>query len=410
MKKVLVWLSGWVDSAVSAYLLKKQGYEVTAGFMINYREPENPNCPTRIDKAEAKKVAKFLDIPFLELDFVDDYTQKVLNYMYEWYKKWITPNPDIMCNKEVKFKVFLEEAEKRGFDYIAMGHYVRVVSSKWKVESKDDFNFWFSDWKLSESQSLIGWVFEGTKSNELKLSKNDNKTYHLLKWVDENKDQSYFLAGLSQEQISKALFPIGHLQKSEVRKIATKIWLPNAKRKDSQGICFVWKVKMADFLEKKIKPKPWIVRNTAWNILGEHKWVYYYTIGQRKGLDIWGQAEPIFVVRKDIEKNEIIVGTKNDLELYDDKLKMNNINFINPEYETYFTPYPSLSLQGRKEQKVLKAKCKIRYRQTDQDCEVIKLEKDLYEVKFKEAQRAIARWQICAVYLWDELVMSGVIV
>jgi len=388
MKKVLVWLSGWVDSAVSAYLLKKQGYDVTAGFMINYRDPENPNCPTKIDKIEAKKVAEFLDIPFLELDFVDDYTDKVLNYMYEWYKKWITPNPDIMCNKEVKFKVFLEEAEKRGFDYIAMGHYARIVrSEKWKVKSNN------SNFKL-DSKSL-----ETKKDPEINSGWQNKEIYHLLKWVDENKDQSYFLAGLSQEQISKALFPIGHLQKPEVRKIAEEIWLPNAKRKDSQWICFVWKVKMADFLEKKIKPKPWIVRDTKGNILGEHKWVYYYTIWQRKGLDIWGQKEPIFVVKKDIEKNEIIVGTKDDLELYDNKLKMNNINFINPEIKEFF-----------KEKNNLKAKCKIRYRQADQDCEIIKLEDDLYEVKFKEAQRAIARWQICAVYLWDELVMSGVIV
>ena len=160
MKKVLVWLSGWVDSAVSAYLLKKQGYDVIAGFMINYRDPENPNCPTKIDKIEAKKVADFLDIPFVVLDFVDIYEKKVLNYMYEWYQKWITPNPDIMCNKEVKFKVFLQEAEKKWFDYIAMGHYVKT-----------------KDWRL-------------------------------FKWIDNNKDQSYFLAWLSNKQLEKALFPI----------------------------------------------------------------------------------------------------------------------------------------------------------------------------------------------------------
>jgi len=380
MKKVLVWLSGWVDSAVSAYLLKKQGYDVTAGFMINYRDPENPNCPTRIDKIEAKKVANFLEIPFLELDFVDDYTDKVLNYMYEWYKKWITPNPDIMCNKEVKFKVFLEEAEKKGFDYIAMGHYARIISSLTPpLEGENNYS---------------------------------SKYFHLLKWVDENKDQSYFLAWLSQEQIRKAIFPIWDLEKPEVRKIAKGIWLPNATRKDSQWICFVWKVKMADFLEKKIKPKPWIVKNTKWNILWKHKWVYYYTIGQRKGLDIWGQSEPIFVVKKDIEKNEIIVWTASDLELYDDKLKMNNINFINPEIKDFFYPssQPSPSREKEQEQISLQVKCKIRYRQADQDCEVIKLEDDLYEVKFKERQRAIARWQICAVYLWEELVMSGVII
>ncbi len=380
-KKVLVWLSGWVDSAVSAYLLKKEGYDVTAGFMINYRDPENPNCPTRIDKIEAKKVAQFLEIPFLELDFVEDYTDKVLNYMYDWYKKWITPNPDIMCNKEVKFKVFLEEAEKRWFDEIAMGHYARIEE--------------------------------------------ENGIFKLLKWVDENKDQSYFLAWLSQEQLSKALFPIGHLEKPEVRKIAEEIGLPNAKRKDSQGICFVWKVKMADFLEKKIKPKPWLVKDTSWNILWEHKWVFYYTIGQRKGLDIWGQSEPIFVVKKDIEKNEIIVWTSKDLELYSDSLEMNNINFLNPKYKEFFQPSSQPSPLGEKEQEhniELKAKCKIRYRQADQDCEIIatsplapllswegKLKDLVFKVKFKEKQRAIASGQICAVYIGEELVMSGVI-
>ncbi len=346
MKKVLVWLSGWVDSAVSAYLLKKQGYDVTAGFMINYRDPENPNCPTRIDKAEAKKVAEFLEIPFFELDFVEDYTQKVLNYMYEWYQKGITPNPDIMCNKEVKFKVFLQEAEKRWFDYIAMGHYAKT-----------------KDWRL-------------------------------FKWIDNNKDQSYFLAWLSNKQLEKALFPIWNLEKPEVRKIAEKIWLPNAKRKDSQGICFVWKVNMSDFLEKKIKPKKWLVKDTKGNILWEHKWVFYYTIWQRKGLDIWWQSEPIFVVKKDLEKNEIIVWTASDLELYDDKLFMDNINIINHEY------WDKLEF---------KAKSKIRYRQSDQDCIVKKIWEDEYKVEFIESQRAISSWQICAVYVWDELVLSWVI-
>ena len=285
MKKILVWLSWWVDSAVSAYLLKEQWYDVEAWFMINYRDPENPNCPTKIDKIEAKKVAKFLGIPFLEIDFVDIYKEKVLNYMYEWYKKWITPNPDTMCNSEVKFKVFLEEALKNWFDWVAMWHYARI--------QKDD-----------------NWIF------------------HLKKWIDNNKDQSYFLAWLNQFQLSKAIFPIGHLEKSEVREIAEKIWLPNAKRKDSQGICFVWKVKMSDFLEKKIKPKPWIVKDTSWKILWEHKWVFYYTIWQRKWLDIGGQSEPIFVVKKDIEKNEIIVWTASGLELYDDKLFVWHFHYL----------------------------------------------------------------------------------
>ena len=353
MKKILIWLSWWVDSAVSAYLLKEQGYDVTAGFMVNYKDESNPECPTRIDKQVAKEVAEFLDIPFKIFNYVDKYEKKVLNYMYEWYRLGITPNPDIMCNSEVKFKVFLEEALSLGFDGIAMGHYAKII-----------------DWKL-------------------------------FKWKDKNKDQSYFLAWLSQKQLSKALFPIWDLEKSEVRKIAEKIWLPNAKRKDSQGICFVWKVNMADFLEKKIKPKKGLVKNTSWKIIWEHKWVFYYTIGQRKWLDIWGQKEPIFIIKKDLEKNEIIVWNSNDLELFSDELIMKNINFLNSEYEKYFNTKSPLKL---------KAKCKIRYRQDDQDCEIEKILENKYKVKFSEKQRAIASGQICAVYLKDELIFSWVII
>ncbi len=349
MKKILVWLSWWVDSAVSAYLLKKQWYDVTAWFMINYMAPEWEYCPTKDDIEVAKEVAEFLDIPFFTFDYRDTYTEKVLGYMYDWYKKWITPNPDIMCNSEVKFKVFLEEALEHGFDWVAMGHYARI--------HKDN-----------------NWIF------------------HLKKWVDNNKDQSYFLAWLNQFQLSKALFPIWELKKPRVREIALEAWLPNAKRKDSQWICFVWKVDLTKFLEKKIAPKPWLVKDTSWKVLGEHKWVFYYTIGQRKWLDIWGQSEPIFIVKKDIEKNEIIVWTSSDLQLYDDKLFVSEFHFL---WKINFD-FP------------LEAKCKIRYRQADQECIIYK-EKNKYRVEFKEKQRAIASGQICAVYLDDDLVMSGVI-
>ncbi len=366
-KKVLVWLSWWVDSAVSAYLLKKEGYDITAWFMINYLAPKWEYCPTKEDIKEAKKVAKFLDIPFFIFDYVKEYEKKVLNYMFEWYKKWITPNPDIMCNSEVKFKIFLEEALALWFDYIAMWHYARIKKE------------------------------EGEKK----------EISHLLKWVDENKDQTYFLAWLSQEQLSKAIFPIWNLQKSEVRKIAEKIGLPNAKRKDSQGICFVWKVNMFDFLEKKIKPKKGLVKNTSWKILWEHKWVFYYTIWQRKWLDIWGQKEAIFIVKKDLEKNEIIVWTSEDLELFSDELIIKNINFLAPNTFDKKTKYwYKFSL---------KAKCKIRYRQKDQECIVFPIitenkKEENFKVKFTKKQRAIASWQICAIYLEDELIMSGVIV
>lgn len=349
MKKVLVWLSWGVDSAVTAYLLQKQWYDVTAGFMINYLAPEWEHCTTKEDIQVAKEVAKYLGIPFFTFDFREEYEQKVLNYMYEGYQKGITPNPDIMCNSEVKFKVFLEEALEAGFDMVATGHYARITQDE-------------------------QWIF------------------HLRKWIDSTKDQSYFLSWLSQYQLSQALFPIGELQKSQVREIAMSADLPNALRKDSQWICFVWKVNMQEFLEKKIDHKPGLVKNTSWEVLWEHKWVFYYTIWQRKGLDIWGQSEAIFVVKKDREKNEIIVWTASDLALFSNTLIVKSWHYLS--VDTFNFP--------------LQAQAKIRYRQEDQPCEIIETA-EWYQVQFQESQRAIASGQICAIYIGDELVMSWVI-
>ena len=349
-KKILVGLSWWVDSAVSAYLLQQQGYDVTAGFMINYLDEKNPHCPTREDIEVAKEVAKYLKIPFFTFDYQDEYEEKVLEYMYEGYRKWITPNPDIMCNSEVKFKVFLEEALELWFDKVAMGHYARII-----------------DWKL-------------------------------FKWIDNKKDQSYFLAGLSQEQLFSSLFPIGHLEKKEVREIARKAGLPNAERKDSQWICFVGKVNMQEFLEKKIQPVIWNVVDTSWNILWTHKWVFYYTIGQRKWLDIGWQKEAIFVVKKDIIKNEIVMWNTDDIELYSSELYMSYPHFLNPDF------------QKKDFIQWVEVHCKIRYRQEDQKCRIFLEKNGNYRVKFETKQRAIASGQICAIYIWDELVMSSVIV
>lgn len=369
-KKILVWLSGWVDSAVCAYLLKKAGYDVTAWFMINYLAPEWEYCPTLEDIEVAKEVAKYLDIPFFTFDYIKEYEEKVLNYMYEGYKKWITPNPDIMCNSEIKFKVFLDEAIHLWFDGVATGHYARIVPPL--------------NLPLAGETSLNPPPALGARLGE---------GFHLQKWIDQNKDQSYFLAGLSQFQLSKSMFPIWHLEKPEVRKIAEEAWLPNAKRKDSQWICFVGKVDLTEFLKKKIEHKPGDIVDTSGKILWKHEWVFYYTIGQRKWLNIWWLKDPVFVVKKDIEKNLLIVWTDKDAELYWNELFVKNMHFLSGEVDFPF-----------------KWKAKIRYRQKDQHVTIHKIEENKYKVEFEELERAIAPGQILAVYDENDfLVMSWVI-
>jgi len=346
-KRVLVWLSGWVDSAVTAHLLIKEGYEVCAWFMKNYISEEE-NCPTREDRDEAIKVAQFLGIKtFMIFDFREEYNKKVVEYIYEWYKSGITPNPDILCNSEIKFKLFLEKAMELWFDYIATWHYATILENN--------------------------WLFE------------------LNKWIDSNKDQSYFLAGLNQYQLSKSLFPLWQLTKPEVRKIAENIWLPNAKRKDSQWICFVGKVDMHKFLEKKIPTKKGNIVDTSWHIVGEHNWAQYFTIGQRKWIQIgWWPA--LFVVKKDVIKNEIIVWTEGDLELYSDKLTASSLHWI---WEKLTFPITWWA--------------KIRYRQADQEVTINDLWDWRIEAKFREKQRAITSWQTIVVYIKNRLVASAII-
>ena len=346
-QKILIGLSGWVDSAVTAYILKQEWHDVTAGFMINYLAEPWEICPTKEDMRVAKEVAAFLGIPFFTFDYRDEYEKKVLDYMYAGYQKGITPNPDIMCNSEIKFKVFQDEALELWFDKVATGHYARIQE--------------------------------------------EDKIYKLLKWTDDSKDQSYFLAWLSQQQLSKALFPIGHLQKAEVREIAKNIWLPNAERKDSQGICFVGKVDIKEFLQKKIQNSEGDIVDIEGNILGKHKWVFYYTIWQRKWIDIWGQPEPIFVIKKDIKNNRLVMGTSEDVELYSPSLNISNIHFL---WNKRAFPHSCTA--------------KIRYRQEDQECEISETN-NWYTVSFRKLQRAVASGQIIAFYDGNELWGSGVI-
>ena len=296
-KKVIVGLSGGVDSAVACLLLKQQGYEVEGMFMRNWDSTlnndvlGNPNdlndvCPQEKDYMDAVETARILDIPLHRVDFVDEYWNNVFQYFISEYNKNRTPNPDILCNKEIKFKCFLEKANELGCDYIAMGHYARVTHEDGK--------------------------------------------HTLLRGVDNNKDQTYFLCQLSQAQISKALFPIGHLEKTEVRKIAIENNLNVAKKKDSTGVCFIGERNFKEFLTNYIPAKPGNMVTVDGKVVGKHDGVMYYTIGQRKGLGIGGPGEAWFVVGKNAQKNELIVGQGDQQEmLYANRVILTDVNIIN---------------------------------------------------------------------------------
>lgn len=309
--------------------------------MINYLDEDNENCTTKIDLAEARKVAEFLELPFFTFDYRDEYESRIIDYIYREYEAGRTPNPDVFCNNLVKFDLFLEEALLLGYDKIATGHYAQIENNRIK------------------------------------------------KGLDPNKDQSYFLSRLSEFQVSKAIFPIGHLEKSEVRKIAKEANLPNAERKDSQGLCFIGKIPMKEFLAKKLEKKPGKIIDLSGKILGEHDGAFSFTIGQRKGIKIGG-GPALFVVAKDTEKNTITVGTAEDLTLFSKKCEI--IDFVGK--------IPDLSK---------KYSAKIRYRQEDQVCHISETENSGYIVEFDEPQRAIASGQICVIYQDDIVIGSGII-
>lgn len=390
MAKVVVGISGGVDSSVAAYLLKAEGHEVVGLFMINWHDTTGTlegDCPWHDDRVFAELTAKRLDIPLHVVDLSEEYRRRVVDYMFAEYEQGRTPNPDVLCNREIKFDVFLKEALKLGADYVATGHYCR------KAE-------------------------EVTAEGE--------RVYKLLAGSDPNKDQSYFLCQLSQEQLRYALFPVGHLLKPEVRRIAEEQKLATAKRKDSQGICFVGKVDLPQFLQQKLaaksgniheikaewpkfqqpvhqedlatlaKPWPFTVRDGK--KIGTHQGAHFYTIGQRKGLGIGGRKESLFILGTDVKENVIFVGEgDNHPGLYRKVLfiKAEEIHWINPLHQMA----------------VGESRCfqiRIRYRQPLQAGELIRREEGLY-IRFDEPQRGITSGQFAAWYLNDELVGSGVI-
>ncbi len=365
-KIVYVAMSGGVDSSVAAALLKKRGLNVVGVFMKPWSpdlsttssittfkvvNPQRGACLWKEDREDAMRVSSVLGIPLKTWNFSKQYKKSVTDYMVREYKAGRTPNPDVMCNKEIKFGLFFDKAMKEGADYIATGHYVRL--------------------KLNE---------QGTRNKE-------HAHCSLLTARDSNKDQSYFLWTLKQKQLEKCLFPVGDYVKPEVRKLAKKFGLPNHDKKDSQGICFIGPLDMKDFLKTKIKPRKGKILNLERKILGTHDGVYYYTIGQRHGLDIGIGGGPYYVVSKDVKKNIIYVGGEKDL--YSKKLKVSNISWVNEK--------PKLPTQ---------LDVRLRYRAGLKKATLKK--NGILELKTPE--RAITSGQSAVFYRKGELLGGGVII
>jgi tRNA-specific 2-thiouridylase len=383
-KRVIVGLSGGVDSSVAAYLLQQQGYEVIGLFMKNWHDASvtlESECPWIEDSTDALLVAEKLGIPFQVIDLSEEYKQRIVDYMFYEYEQGRTPNPDVLCNREIKFDVFLKKALALGADYVATGHYCR------KTETQDN---------------------------------SGNTVYHLLAGKDGNKDQSYFLCQLTQEQLSKALFPIGELEKPEVRRIAKEQDLITADKKDSQGLCFIGKVHLPEFLQQKLDAKEGNVIEilSDWqgyqqglefgkgyeytiedgHVIGKHNGAHFYTIGQRRGLAIGGRTEPLFVIGTDVESNIVYVGQGNDHPgLYRPSLRIT-------DKETHWVRPDLLLKEGEKAQ----YKARIRYRQPLDEVELEQKKDGLY-LNFKQPQKGIAAGQFAAWYKGEELIGSGVI-
>ena len=394
MKKVIVGLSGGVDSSVSALLLKQQGYEVIGLFMKNWHDETvtiSDECPWLDDSNDAMLIAEKLGIPFQTVDLSKEYHSRIIDYMFNEYENGRTPNPDVLCNREIKFDVFLEIALGLGADYIATGHYCQVN----------------------------------------KINKDDKEIYRLIAGADEKKDQSYFLCQLNQKQLSKAIFPIGHLTKADVRNIAKKNNLITAEKKDSQGLCFVGKVKLPDFLKQRLTPKkgkvikidskfiqqktdltmfnskeeelqllssPYSFSSVDGQEIGEHNGAYYYTVGQRKGLNIGGFRDPLFVLQTDVSNNIIYVGMgESHPALFKKALFVcsNEIHWIREDLKI-------------DENETMQIEFRIRYRQPLQSGTLYRFKKGLY-ILFDKPISSVTAGQFVSWYINDELIGSGII-
>ena len=385
-KRVVVGLSGGVDSSVAALLLKEQGYDVIGMFMKNWHDTSvtiSNDCPWEEDSKDALMVAEKLGIPFQTIDLSEDYREKIVDYMFSEYEAGRTPNPDVLCNREIKFDVFLKAAMMLGADYVATGHYCR----------------------------------KNTTSGP------NGEVHHLLSGLDGTKDQSYFLCQVNQEQLSKSLFPIGHLQKSEVRRLAAEHGLITAEKKDSQGLCFIGKVKLPDFLQQQLKVKegpiiripsdhpiyrddkyrqnpyiPYDYTQDMGNRVGNHQGAHFFTIGQRKGLQVGGMEEPLFVIATDVHNNVVYTGMgETHPGLYRSGLfiPLKDLHWVEPE-------------SSLKENESAAYAVRIRYRQSLQKAALLMKKEGLY-IDFDQPQRGITPGQFAAWYRGETLLGSGVI-
>jgi tRNA-specific 2-thiouridylase len=346
--RVVVGMSGGVDSSVAALLLKQQGYDVVGIFMKNWDDTdENGVCTATEDYEDVIRVCNQLDIPYYAVNFEKQYWDKVFTYFLEEYKAGRTPNPDVMCNKEIKFKAFLDHAMSLGADYLATGHYAQV--------------------------------------------RENNGTYEMLRGVDQNKDQTYFLNQLTQDVLAKVMFPLGHIDKKQVRKIAEENGLATAKKKDSTGICFIGERNFKEFLSEYLPAQPGNMETLDGEVKGKHDGLMYYTLGQRQGLGIGGAGDPWFVVGKNVEDNILYVGQGFHHEaLYSDGLIATKANWTS----------------GYKPENAFECTAKFRYRQDDSKVTVYPLDDGRYKVMFHEPERAITPGQ-AVVFYQDEVCLGG---